>query len=48
MIRVSSESLLLSSNDGFYDDYLHDNRCDDKSDLSARSNTMEKRGELSP
>jgi len=36
------------SNDGYYDDYLHDSRCDDKSDLSARSSTIEVRGELPP
>ena len=32
--------------DGYYDDYLHDSRCDDKSDLSARPSTIEMRGEL--
>jgi len=47
-IRVSIEGLLLSSNDGYYDDYLLDSRCDDKSDLSARSSTIEMRGELPP
>ena len=36
----------MSGNDGFYDDYLHDSRCDDKSDLTARPSTIEKRGEL--
>ena len=48
MIRVLTESLPLSSNDGYYDDYLHDSRCDDKSDLSARPSMIEMRGELSP
>ena len=46
MIRVLSEGLLRSGSDGYYDDYLHDSRCDDKSDLSARSSTIEIRGEL--
>src|SRR6266850_3373225 len=44
MIRISSEGLLLPSNDGYYDDYLHDSRCDGKSDLSARPSTIEMRG----
>jgi len=30
-----------------YDDYLHDSSCDEKSDLSVRSSTIEMRGELS-
>jgi len=47
-MRVPPEGLLLPSNDGYYDDYLHNSRCDDKSDLSARSSTIEMRGELPP
>jgi len=48
MIRVSAEGLPLFGNDDYYDDYLHDSRCDDKSVLSARSNTIGMRGELPP
>jgi len=44
---VSAEGLPLSSNDSYYDDYLHDSRCDDKSNLSARPSTIEMSGEPS-
>jgi len=37
MVRVYTE-------DGRYGNYLHDSRSDDKSDLSARPNTIEMRG----
>ena len=47
-IRVSAEVLLLLATMVYYDDYLLDSRCDDKSDLFARSSTIEMRGELSP
>ena len=45
-MRLLAKSLSLPSNDVYGDDYLHDSRCDDKSDLSARLSMIEMRGEL--